>query len=237
MFHGCPRTLTLARRLMFMTVLLYATVPLARGEQYWVAWEGDDFPENEGWTRIVNGPQPAERTLADGIMTMDGLADRQIDDYYRMERPLDPGPGETFVMQWRLRVDEVIGHPFSLFDAGLGLFSDDDWSLTLVFGVDFIQSLHEQAQIPFDPGAFHVFEVRSQDMRSYTLRVDGAIARNGTFWEPTFTSSRLEWGDYSRGSATLVDWDHFRFGVIPEPPTLAIMTVSFCACAPMRRAR
>jgi hypothetical protein len=34
------------RWLMFLAVLLYATVPLATADQYWVAWEGNDFPEN-----------------------------------------------------------------------------------------------------------------------------------------------------------------------------------------------
>ena len=227
------RTMKRAVLLLFFAAAL--ALP-AWAEQYWVAWEGNDFPENEGWTRIVNGPQPADRTLADGIMTMDGLADRQIDDYYRMERSIDPGPGEEFVMQWRLRVDEIIGHPLGLWDPGLSLFSDDDWALTFVLGTDFIRCCYEDMDLPFEPGAFHVFEVRSWDMRTYQLWMDQVLVHIGTFWEPSFESSRIQWGDYTRGSASLVDWDYFRFGVVPEPNTgLLLSAILLAHCAVFSR--
>jgi len=212
-----------------------AAADAARGAPYWVAWEGNDYPENEGWERIVNGPQPAERTLADGIMTMDGLADRQIDDYYRMERPIDPEPGEVFVMQWRLRVNEIIGSPLTLKDAGIGVFSDEDWELLLVFGVDFIRSFHEDVVIPFEAHAFHTFEVRSFDMQRYELYMDGSTVYVGSFWEPSFRRSRIEWGDYTRGAASLVDWDYFRFGVIPEPSCCILLLAALCALHSTRR--
>jgi hypothetical protein len=212
-----------------LALTLCAFTVSATADPYWVAWEGNDFPENEGWERIVNGPQPAERTLADGIMTMDGLADTQIDDYYRMDRPLDPELGEEFVMQWRLRVDEIIGHPLGLWDPGLSLFSDDDWALTFVLGTDFIRCCYEDVDLPFEPGAFHVFEVRSWDMRTYQLRMDQVLMHIGTFWEPSFESSRIQWGDYTRGSASLVDWDYFRFGVVPEPNTGLLLSAFLSA--------
>ena len=223
-------------RLLFICIAALGVLVVPAGaEPYWYAWEGDDYPENEGWERIVNGPQPAERTLADGIMTMDGLADRQIDDYYRMERLLDPGPGEEFVMQWRLRADEVTGSPLTRYDPGIGVFSDDDWELLLVFGVDFIRSFHEDVNIPFEAGSFHSFEVRSSDMHTYALWIDGAIVYTGSFWEPSFRQSRIEWGDYSRGAASLADWDYFRFGVVPEPGTCTSLLALACAAHTLRR--
>ena len=224
------------RLLMFLAVLLYATIPIATADQYWVAWEGNDFPENEGWQRIVNGPQPAERTLADGIMTMDGLADRQIDDYYRMERPLDPEPGETFVMQWRLRVQQVVASPLYPFDPGLSLFSDEDWALAFHLGVDQVSLFHEDIRIPYVPEAFHTFDVRSADMRTYQLSIDGVHAHSGVFWEPTFRSSRIEWGDYARGAASRAEWDYFRFGVVPEPRSgTLLVALLVVACASTTR--
>lgn len=222
-------------RIAMLVGLVCGLVPHAAAAPYWVAWEGNDYPENEGWQRIVNGPQPDERTLADGIMTMDGLADRQIDDYYRLQRPLNPGPGERFVMQWRVRVHEVVGSPLALYDAGFGLFSDDDWALLLVFGVDFIRSFHEEIEIPFVPGEFHAFELTSDDMHSYDLSIDGSLAYSGSLWEPSTRRSRIEWGDISRGSASLVDWDYFRFGVVPEPGTSGLVACLICALVGMRR--
>ena len=217
------RTLTIA-------CFAIAIAPAVPAAPYWVGWEGNDYPENEGWERITHDAGPAERTLAGGVMTMDGLADSQIDDYFRMDRPLDPGAREEFVMQWRLRVYEVNG----LKDPGIGLFSDDDWELLLVFGVDFIRSFHEDTVIPFEPDIFHTFEVRSSDMQSYELQIDGLIVYAGGFWEPSFRQARIEWGDYTRGASSLVDWDYFRFGVVPEPASAALIISLFGACVLVR---
>ena len=230
--HGhCERRHIMKHWLILMGIVGGTLAPEVAASPYWVAWEGNDFPENEGWERIVNGVGPAERTLSNGIMTMDGLADQQIDDYYRMERPIDPGQGEEFVMQWRLRVRKVVNSPLALFDPGLEVFSDDDWSLAFVLGTDFIRSFHESIEIPFQAGLFHTFEVRTSDMRAYELLIDDSVVHVGSFWEPTFRSSRIEWGDYTRGSASLVDWDYFRFGVVPEPETgiatLALLCIGF----------
>ena len=225
------------KRAVLLLFIAAALAQPAMAEQYWIAWEGNDYPENEGWERIVNGPQPAERTLADGIMTMDGLADTQIDDYYRMERTLDPEPGEEFVMQWRLRIDEVIGSPLALNDPGIGVFSDDDWELLLVFGVDFIRSFHEDVIIPFEADAFHSFEVRSSDMQAYALWIDGANVYTGSFWEPSFQQSRIEWGDATRGASSLAGWDYFRFGVVPEPRTCSSLLALTCAAHILRRVK
>ena len=216
------RTLTIA-------CLFAATAPAAFAAPYWVAWEGDDFPENEGWQRVVDGIGPAERTLADGIMTIDGLADTQIDDYYRIERPLDPEPDEQFIMQWRLRVHDVVGSPLALYDPGVAIFSDDDWTVSLLFGTDFIRSFHEHMVIPIEPDVFHEFEFRSLGMRSYELYVDGTLVHDGFFWEPTFESSKVAWGDLARGSASLTDWDYFRVGVVPESGTLSLVAIVICS--------
>ena len=218
------RTMKRAVLLLFFAAAL--ALP-AGAEPYWVAWEGNDFPENEGWERIVNGPQPAERTLADGIMTMNGLADRQIDDYYRMERTLNPEPGEEFVMQWRLWVQEVVGNPLALYDPGVAVWSDDDWEVSLLFGTNFVYSFHENILIDVAPDIYHTWEFRSSDMRSYTLMVDGELIHTGVFWEPTFERSKVTWGDKARGSASLVEWDYFRFGVVPEPGTTVLFLVAF----------
>ena len=224
------------KRAVLLLFIAAALAQPAMAEQYWVAWEGNDFPENEGWERIVNGPQPADRTLADGIMTMDGLADTQIDDYYRMERTLNPEPGEEFVMQWRLRVNEVIGNP-PAYDPGVAVWSDDDWTVSLLFGTDFVYSFHENIQISVDPGVYHTCEFRTSDMRTYDLVVDGVLIHTGSFWEPTFRQSRVHWGDRARGSASFVDWDYFRFGVVPEPATFWSLVALGCISGAIKTRR
>ncbi|MCC6359551.1 MAG: hypothetical protein IT450_12475 [Phycisphaerales bacterium] len=223
--------------LLTLGFLLSALSGVSRADQYWVAWEGNDFPENEGWTRIVDGVAPAERSLANGILTIDGLADRQIDDYYRINRPLNPEPGESFIMQWRFKVNELDGPPLYPYDPAVNLYSDDDLALALHFGVDGLFLPYERVPIPYEPAVFHEFEVRSDDMRYYQIDIDGSTVREGTFWEPTFQRSRVTWGDGTRGAASLTEWDYFRFGVVPEPGTSFFMLALLYGARATRQSR
>jgi len=221
-----------------LPLLLCVVAPPAAGDRYWVAYEGDDFPENEGWERLNFGDGPANRTLDDGVLTIDSLWSTNISDFYKMERPLNPGPGETFVMEWRLRVNQVVDNGPRLVDPGVALFSDDDWALALQFGVSgFRSGFEDNVSFVFEAAVFHDYRVRSTDMRSYALYVDDELIHNGAFWEPTTTRSRISWGDGIQGAASHHDWDYFRFGVVPEPSS-SLLVLSFLgamALASLRR--
>jgi len=39
------------RMLMFLAAVSYATAGIATAEPYWITYEGNDLPENEGWNR------------------------------------------------------------------------------------------------------------------------------------------------------------------------------------------
>jgi len=43
--------------------------------------------------------------LDDGLLTLDSLAGLGVIDCYGIGRPISLAPGESFVMQWRLRVN------------------------------------------------------------------------------------------------------------------------------------
>jgi len=94
--------------LTFLIALSCAGFPVATAEQYWIAWEGDDFPENEGWTRYTRAGG-AERSLEDGTLILDGTASTEIVDIYYIQTGVVPDPGEQFLLDWRLRVDQVEG--------------------------------------------------------------------------------------------------------------------------------
>ena len=66
------------------------------------------MPENEGWERITYNGQ-ANRYIEDGALVIDSLHDVHVEDLAKMERWMDPEPGETFVAEWRLMVDERSG--------------------------------------------------------------------------------------------------------------------------------
>jgi hypothetical protein len=193
---------------------------------YWVACEGDDFPENQGWTRI-HGAIPATRSLADGSLVIDSRADETIFDYYRLTlaHPLDPAPGEMFRMRWRLKVHDV---GFYDEDPAIRVTADDAgsnafYSVMLVFSVFGVHSAFEGFKAaPIERGVFHEYEFDSADMRSYQLRVDGTLALEGDFTYVAGPTS-VTWGDEVWGASSLASWDYVRFGVIPEPPALGVL--------------
>lgn len=219
-------------------VALSALSAAARGEQYWIAYEGNDYPENEGWTRYTYGPGgpgtgQAQRRLEDGALVIDSTADIMIADFYQIHRPgqIDPGPGETFVLQWRMRLEDLIGH----LDPSVGVFSDDDWGVGWSFTATGMQSAFELGvEIPLTFNDYHDCELRSADMRTYALFVDGQLARNGSFWFIGQTGAYVTWGDSVQGGASISHWDYARFGVIPEPSTaVMLLLIAF----PMSRNR
>jgi hypothetical protein len=200
---------------------------------YWVAWEGEGetagMPEEFGWSRNwgnwsgqYQGPG-AYRTLENGILTYDSLYDAGVFDYYHMERPgqLDPrGPNEYFVLEWRLKVSEVVGY----YDPDVALRSDGAWAVGLAFGYDHIWSIFEDVNIPFAPGVFHDYRLVSTGMRNYQFFVDNQLVREGLFVQK-FVQSYVAWGDGWQGFASVHEWDYVRYGVIPEPSVIVLAAV------------
>jgi len=212
----------------------------ARASPYWIDWEGDDWPENQGWTRVwgnwdgqYHGPG-ANRTLEDGILTYDSLYDPGVYDFSRMYRPgqMDPsGPEEMFVAEWRLKVSQVVGRA----DPTVGIFSDGAWALGLEFGYDRLYSVFEDyLVIPFEAGVFHSYRVVSPNMQTYELYIDYQLVRQGAFVN-LVVPSEIGWGDGVQGAASLHSWDYFRFGVTPEPSSALVLVFSG-ACYGRRRA-
>ena len=119
--------------LMFLIVLacasLFATT--ARAESYWIAYEGNDFPENEGWTRITNGPL-AERWIEDGTLVVDTTEDRHTCDWYNLYPSITaPAVDEEFILQWRLKIEEFTGGGPG---PTVGVYSDERWGVSFITG-------------------------------------------------------------------------------------------------------
>lgn len=200
-------------RIVFYLMVSALLATVARADQYWITYEGNDFPENEGWQRVSNG-QP-ERWLEDGCLVIDSRGSVSWVEFYQLDMGgnLDPGPGEVFVMQWGTLIDEVVGYR----DPGVSVFADTRWAVAFTFDEDTVMSVFEEdVSADFEPGVFHEFELRSADMLSYELRIDGEPAITGAFWL-SLDASRVGWGDVVQGGASLVEWDYLRFGVVPEP--------------------
>jgi len=225
----------------FCLILALAAGVPALATPYWIAWEGDDFPENQGWTRNWGNYQGqyqggAYRTLEDGILTYDSLYDPGVFDgsFVQMPGQIDPDPGELLVVEWRLKVDDLVG--WSQYDPALAVKSDEAWVMGLGFGVEQVLSVFEEGvSAAIKPGVFHSYVLRSPDMRTYELFIDGQLALQGVFVHRA-GKSYVGWGDAVQGGASLHHWDYFRFGVVvPEPGSVALLG-AVIACCGRRRA-
>jgi hypothetical protein len=199
------------RKSCAVTMMLALGAGVAGADPYWVTYEATDFPENEGWIRHAYGGGD-ERYLGDGTLVLDGLASTDISDFYRWYMPSEPGPGEVFRMDWRLRVDSVLLHDDPAvsvrFRTGV---------VILGYSESGVYSAYEHAWVAsFAPGLFHDYSLTTSDMRTYTLFLDQVAIWDGRFVGP-FYESRVEWGDYTQGDASLAVWDYVRFGIVPEP--------------------
>ena len=207
--------------LLFTAAALGTLVVPAGAEPYWYAYEGNDFPENEGWERWFSDPAP-ERWLEDGNLFIDSRGIVGSIDNYTMhfDGGVDPGPGETFIMSWGLTVEET-----THWDPGVYVIADDSWSVSFLFDEESLISLYEPTvYVELEPAVFHEFEMRSDDMRAYELYIDADLAIEGVFFEGLFPSC-VGFGD-TVSSTSLAAWDYFRFGVVPEPATGLMIAIS-----------
>jgi hypothetical protein len=184
-----------------------------RAEPWWLAWEGETWPEDSGWERTTYGGGD-ERSLHDGVMTLDGRAGMDISDFYRTYHSLSLDSGEMFVMEWGLRVVTVSGFT----DPGVCALSQGNGVVLLGYATSSIYSDYEGIWIPFAPGVFHDYRLVSNDMHDYELYVDSELAYQGHF-VPSGGPSEVVWGDATQGASSLADWDYFHVGVVPEPST------------------
>ena len=212
------------RIILFVSVII-AETSIASAEPYWIAYEGDDFPENVGWYRIYGNEDGwhgggAERSIEDGVFVLDSLRHDKIYDFYEISRPIDPGPGETFLAEWRIQIDE--SDPY--YDAAVVIARDEPAGhISIKYEVDLVTIATDGVALPIEPGVFHTYRIESSDMVSFELFIDGLLAHNGVFDDVSLLKSFVRYGDGIQGSASLSRWDYFRFGAVPEPATALLL--------------
>lgn len=215
--------------MIFRTIVCAVLAAAAcQAEPYWVSWTGTDYPENQGWTRYSSDPA-AQRWLEDGKLFIDSRGGRWTYDECGQSRAglMTPGPGETFEMRWRLKVDEVAGGP----DPGVYVRSDDGYDVFFLFRSDSMDiSCVDVFTLPLEAGLFHSFVFSSSDARTFSLSVDGGAPVSSALFDGVFTGPLVAWGDMTT-NASLAEWDYFEYGIVPEPAT------ALCWLAPVICAR
>jgi len=217
-------------RLLVAVCMLAIAVSQAGADQFWYTYEGNDYPEIEGpWIRYTRAGG-AQRSLQDGSLILDSLADWHIVDEYYITTPLVLDPGESLEVDWRLRVDQSPDNP----DAWVVVRAGTDGAVVLNYLDDGIWSGFEGVWIDFAPGVFHDYSLISYDLATYALYIDGQLVRNGYF-EGFWSSSGLTWGDGTEGATSMTSWDFARFGVVPEPPAGFVMALAGLAVLRFRK--
>lgn len=224
-------------RVLAELALLSVGALSAAATPYWIAYEGDAYPEDCGWTRVYgdeNGPQQggAERSLADGILTLDGLRSDQIFDGYEIQRAIDPGPGETFVAEWRVCVDPQSDPR----DVTVVIARDSPPGYaSFRLGPSALWIRGDDVTIDLAPNVFHKFSFSSLDMQQYRLVIDESVEYLSSFQSYTILTSFVAFGDGVQGQRSLASWDYFRFGAVPEPSTLLLSVALFAAACRFTR--
>lgn len=199
-------------------MILLGAVTL-HAEPYWVAYEGDVFPEEDGWKHIYGEddwpPEVfAERSVEDGVFTLDTLHDSTIFDHYTQPLSIAPGPDEVFVAEWRLRVDPASDpYDISIVIARPGIPGHVDF----LFAPEGVYVQFWEAYIEVAPAVYHSYQLVSSDMDSYSFYVDGELRYSSDFEDVTLLEGFISFGDGAINQRSSAEWDYFRFGVVPEP--------------------
>jgi hypothetical protein len=224
-------------KLMVSTMAGLVALSVGAGaEASWVTWEGDTYPEQDGWTRYTRAGG-AVRTIQDGTLTLDGSESWEIvDNYYILGTPV-PAPGELLEVDWRMRVSEVVG----VVDPGVAIGAGERGEVVLEYSETAIFSFLEGGQIAeFTPGVFHDYSFTSADLSTYTLRIDGELAWTGSFVGPSLWDG-VAWGDGSSSARSISTWDYVRFGIVPEPGSGLALGLAglafFCTLSPRSRSQ
>ncbi len=217
-----------AQFLLPLLVLVLTTT--ASAEPFWVAYEGNDYPEDVGWTRQwgdADGPYHggAFRTLNDGVFTSYALHDPWVFDFQYQNPEIVLGPDEQFVATWRALVDPASD---AMDTTIVFTRSDTPGDVSLFLGPEYLTILPGGTEIPTSAGDFHTYTFRSYDMLSYELEIDGATLHTGIFELNSLLSSYVAFGDGAQPLRSRTEWDYFRYGVVPEPNlTLSVLVLLF----------
>jgi hypothetical protein len=122
---------------------------LVQAEQFWCTYDAScgQYPEDVGWDRLTHAGGD-ERSFQDGSLVLDGLSSPYLVDDYGIQRPIELAADETLVMEWRLRVDEVVG----VADPVMDVWSEGHGSVTLWYAESAVYSVYDGAWTPFTSG-------------------------------------------------------------------------------------
>jgi hypothetical protein len=197
---------------------------VALGDGFYMNYDGDQFPEDEGWQRRYSDPDgQTVRELDNGIFRLDTRASLSIYDLYVIQTDaLNPQPGESLQIGWRMRTI-FTQTDYLHSDVMLFLTNADSAYVEFYLGPDYV-SEHDLGGGEFEhvcqhgpPADFTSF-LFATNMQDYSLFVDGNLAFIGQFHDYAWSGPfYLAFGDGVIGRSSLSEWDYVEVQVVPEP--------------------
>ncbi len=228
-------------RWIFGTVILFAAT--ASLEAAYISYEGDVFPENDGWIPGGSQEDPAvyTRSLDSGIFAINATATGTATVFYR--RDLQP-TSDYVCIEWQAKTSNDDGYSyFSFLIDGDGLTSSIGLSWRASGAV--IGMARDAGQLddivvgtPLSPDEYHVFRVESSGSL-FAVYVDGLFQVSNALQSPIGTNLRAQFGftkDWDLVPTT-GSWDYIRAWDVPEPCASIMMTLILLAFAARRSCR
>ena len=219
--------------------LIWVSMVCSSAAGEYIAYEGDTFPENEGWSVVGTMPAPDQytRSISGGVYTIAALA--ESDTTVRYKREVGFASDNVFY-EWRSRTSNNDGY------GAASMWFGQPGALSLVvvtWYADYGQVRFEPIagegyiwqNFALEPGKFHTFRVEGAG-DDYAFLVDGNPVLASALQSPGTEDVSFRWGLNKQfvNIPTESDWDYVRMGEIPEPTTLLLFSG---AMAPMVRRR
>ena len=192
-----------------------------------VTYEGNVFPEQLGWERVLADTPGADRSIVNGVLVQsvtlpEGWAGPLGDaEFYRISLAEFAGV-EQFFIEWRA----VTNTPASVLDySAVPVALSAGGTLGVVYHTTMTDSavaLFRTTQIPIvyvsiDDGVPHTYRLEVRGTKSFAWYIDNQVVESGvprgSYPDET---SELIWGVRRSYFDSITMWDYVRFGVIPK---------------------
>jgi hypothetical protein len=204
----------------------------ARG--YYIDYEGDVFPEDDGWTLIGDSPNPDQysHSIEDGVYTIDAAAEGGA--FISYEKSFTANTNQI-IYEWRIGSSNNDGS--TVFNGTL--LGDYKKSVFIVglhkdyvdahFFEDYSSPTFEYICSQLENAPFHIIQIISNGAL-YSYFIDGIPIGTYTLQDPVNVTQKITWGfmKNSHNIPTTSKWDYVRVNTVPEPSNILMMLGTLC---------
>jgi hypothetical protein len=211
-----------------------------RADEFYLHYDGNDFPENEGWNRFATDP-PVVRSLWEGRLGLNAYGDISTAEYYSTDpHSFSVCDGEFLRVAWRMVTTRTGTGGATPSDVSIWVANEEQAAAVIWITPWFVSDgdyCNYEHIVPIAPREFHTYELLSHDLRSYDLFIDETLAFQSSFREWYPFPNWVAWGDTVIGMASVSSWDYVTVQVVPEPHSAVTLTAAGLVAVFIARSR